>query len=149
MGSVIDYIECPNCKRDAVSDFYYKTGEEYVSCENCGYRYSLSYKRDENGELVRVDKNGDLSFSNLILETSEMKPYAATKLKQRGMVGTYCGVLETKDDYDEFIDFCKSVDDIEFASVSKLTDDGQIVQETIIDNNEPDVDSAGFTKNDR
>ena len=34
MGSVIDYIECPNCKGEdaAVSDYYYKTGEEYIFC---------------------------------------------------------------------------------------------------------------------
>jgi hypothetical protein len=25
MGSVLDYIECPNCKLEAMDDFYYKT----------------------------------------------------------------------------------------------------------------------------
>jgi len=40
MGSVIDYIECPHCGTEAHSDFYYKTGEEFINCNNCGfYRY--------------------------------------------------------------------------------------------------------------
>ena len=52
MGSVIDYIECPNCKHEAYSDFYYKTGEEYVNCQNCGYHYSATFKCDDEGNYI-------------------------------------------------------------------------------------------------
>ena len=49
MGSVIDYIECPNCKCEAYDDFYYKTGEQYINCNNCGYHYSATIiNRDKN-----------------------------------------------------------------------------------------------------
>ena len=44
MGSVIDYIECPNCKQEAFSDFYYKTGEDYINCGSCGYHYAQTLK---------------------------------------------------------------------------------------------------------
>ena len=46
MGIVIDYIDCPNCGNEAFSDFYYKTGEEYVNCNHCGYRRTAELKRN-------------------------------------------------------------------------------------------------------
>ena len=57
MGSVIDHIECPNCKQEAYSDFYYKTGEEYVNCNNCGYHRSATIvNRDKKlSELTEED----------------------------------------------------------------------------------------------
>ena len=41
MGSVIDYIECPHCGQEAYIDFYYKTGEEYINCNKCGYQENI------------------------------------------------------------------------------------------------------------
>ena len=59
MGSVIDYIDCPNCGNEAFSDFYYKTGEEYVNCNSCGYHYSATIiNRDKPlNELTDDDKD--------------------------------------------------------------------------------------------
>ena len=49
MGSVITYDEeCPKCKQEkGFSDFYYKNGEEYFSCQNkeCGFGYKYEWKR--------------------------------------------------------------------------------------------------------
>ena len=50
MGSVIDFIECPNCSQEAYSDFYYKSGEQYVSCSSCDI-FILSIGR----EMMRVN----------------------------------------------------------------------------------------------
>ena len=143
MGSVIDYIECPNCKNEASIDFYYKTGdnilvvEEYTNCNSCGYRKSIT--------IVNRDKNlSELTKDDWQIE--EIKPYAATKLKHYGALGTYCGVVEDKEQYDEFVDFCKSMNDIEYASTSRLVN-GEIVSEIIIDNG-PEIDSAGYTIED-
>ena len=147
MGSVIDYIECPNCGQEAYNDFYYKTGEEYTNCPDCGYHYSATYKRDGQGNLVTQDGSENYAFDNLILETIELKPYAATRLKHYGDLGTYCGVVENKDQLDEFVNFCRSMDTLEFASTSRLVD-GEIIKEIIVDNG-PQVDSAGFTVEDR
>ncbi len=30
---------------EAMDDFYYKTGEEYVNCGNCGYHFHQRYKK--------------------------------------------------------------------------------------------------------
>ena len=73
MGSVIDYIECPHCGQDAYSDFYYKTGEEYVNCMNCGYQYSATIK-DRTKRLDELDEDD--------FEIKELKnPYGAYKIK--------------------------------------------------------------------
>ena len=57
MGSVIDYVECKRCGRDAFVDFNYNTGEEFSSCSYCGKGFSDFIKRDEEGKFMR-DKEG-------------------------------------------------------------------------------------------
>lgn len=53
MGSVMSSLECPNCKEEAMEDFYYKTGELFMFCSFCGF-YHNTYieKYDENDEPV-------------------------------------------------------------------------------------------------
>ena len=94
MGSVIDYIECPNCKLEAWCDFYYKTGEEYVNCHNCGYHKSVTIvNRDKDlSELLQEDWKID-----------ELKnPYGAYRLKVYHSIGTQCGSLENEEQYNNF-----------------------------------------------
>ncbi len=73
MGSVIDHIDCPNCGNEAYSDFYYKTGEEYVNCQHCGYHYSA--------EIINRDKLlTELTDDDW--KISEIKePYGAYRIK--------------------------------------------------------------------
>ena len=125
MGSVIDYIECKNCKQEAVSDFYYKTGEEYVNCQSCGYHYSASIKnRDKKlNELTEVD-----------WDIKEIKnPYGSFKFKVAGDVITCCGTLQDSKDADDFRVSMKLEyqGHIEFAEISRLID-GKIEIEKII-----------------
>lgn len=76
MGSVVDYIDCPNCTKECFSDFYYKTGEQYIICDECGYYYSSKLKRNENGKFITKDGTENFVFDNLILETREINnPY--------------------------------------------------------------------------
>lgn len=125
MGSVIDYIECKNCKKEAVSDFYYKTGEEYVNCQSCGYHYSASIKnRDKKlNELTEVD-----------WDIKEIKnPYGSYKFKVAGDVVTCCGTLQDSKDADDFrvsmkLEYQRH---IEFAEISRLIH-GKIEIEKII-----------------
>ena len=139
MGSVIDYIECPNCKQEAWTDFYYKTGEEYVNCSNCGYHKSVTIiNRDKKlSELTQDD-----------WKINELKnPYGAYRLRVYNTVGYQCGSLENEEQYN-YLKTANEVDvEIEFCSVSRLID-GEIVTEVIIDNG-PKTDSAGFTAEDR
>lgn len=47
MGSVQDYIDCPRCGQpNCVSDYYYKSNEEYIQCLDCGYYKSVEIKED-------------------------------------------------------------------------------------------------------
>jgi Zn ribbon nucleic-acid-binding protein len=139
MGSVIDYIECPNCKHEAFSDFYYKTGEEHVSCQNCGYHYSATIiNRDK---LLTELTDEDWKISEL------KNPYGAYRLKAYNSVGAQCGSLENEEDYNYFKTTNQADAEIEFCSISRLID-GEIVTEIIIDNG-PKYDGAGFSEEDR
>ena len=125
MGSVIDYIECPNCKQEAFCDFYYKTGEEYVSCNNCGYHKSITIiNRDKKlSELTQDDWKVD-----------ELKnPYGAYRLKVYHNPGFQCGSLENEEQYNNFKTANEVDVEIEFCSISRLIE-GEIVTEVIIDN---------------
>lgn len=139
MGSVLNFIECPNCKHEASDDFYYKTGEEYVNCGNCGYHRSAT--------IVNRDKKlSELTEEDWKVE--ELKnPYGAYRLKVYHSVATQCGSLENEEQYNEFKLQLEGDVEIEFCSVSRFVD-GEIKVEMIIDNG-PKVDSAGFTIEDR
>ena len=139
MGSVLDFIECPNCKHEASDDFYYKTGEEYVNCGNCGYHRSATIiNRDKQlSELTEED-----------WKINELKnPYGAYRLKVYHSVATQCGSLENEEQYNEFKLQLEGDVEIESCSVSRFVD-GEIKVEMLIDNG-PKVDSAGFTIEDR
>jgi ribosomal protein L37E len=136
MGSVIDYIDCPNCGNEAFSDFYYKTGEEYVSCNCCGYRRSAQLRRNEDGELATKDGTERYDFDNVIMDYEESpNPYGAFRYKLVGDVGTHCGTLETEADVTDFITTMELNENgaIESASYSRLVD-GEIVETILINN---------------
>lgn len=153
MGSVIDYIECPNCEHEAYNDFYYKTGEEYVICNNCGYHYSAQWKRDDNGNLITKDGTEDYSFDNCIMETKELKnPYGAYRIRYVDSVGYHCGSLENENDYEE-LKLTASLNEngaMEHVAISRYVN-GEIVEEILIngDDEGPKFDGAGFSEEDR
>ena len=139
MGSVIDYIECPNCKCEAYDDFYYKTGEEYINCNNCGYHYSST--------IINRDKRLD-ELTEADWKVAEVKnPYGAYRIKHYDSVATQCGSIEDEDVFNELKQHVETLDNIEFFSISRLVD-GDIVVTDIIDNG-PKVDGARFSVEDR
>ena len=123
MGSVLDYIECPNCKSEAMCDFYYKTGEEYTNCGNCGYHRSATIvNRDKKlSELTERDWK--------ILELK--KPYGAYRLKTYNSIATQCGSLPNKKAYDQLKENIKDDVEIEFCAVSRYIR-GKHVTEMIV-----------------
>ena len=125
MASVIDYIECPNCKKEAYSDYYYKTFEEYIICNNCGYRKSVTIKN-------RDKKLSELTEDDWQVNKLE-NPYGAYRIKMYESMGYVCGSLENEDQLNELKKQCKQDDTIEFVTVSRFVD-GKIKEETIIDN---------------
>lgn len=127
MGSVIDYHDCPNCGQEAWSDFYYKTGEEYINCNHCGYHRSSI--------IITKDKTLDQLTEADWLHRECLNPYGAFRYKMVDTVGYHCGTLETEA---AGIDFQKQMElnednMIEFASMSRFVD-GQIVETIFINN---------------
>jgi Zn ribbon nucleic-acid-binding protein len=139
MGSIIEYIECPNCEHEAFSDFYYKTGEEYVNCNNCGYHYSATIK----DRTKRINELTEDDF-----EIVELKnPFGAYRIKFYDSPGYACGSLKSEEQLYELKSNCEQDDNTECLLVSRFVD-GEKIVETIIDNG-PQIDSAGFTVEDR
>jgi len=139
MGSVISNIECPNCGQEAYNDFYYKTGEEYINCNNCGYHYSATIKNRDK----RLDELTDDDW-----EIIEIKhPYASFRIKMYDSIAYQCGSFTNENELNELKQEISKRDDVELFTISQLID-GEIVETTIIDNG-PKVDSAGFTEEDR
>lgn len=132
MGSVIDYIECPNCKEEAFSDYYYKTGEEYINCSSCGYHYSYIIKRDDEGKMIKIDESKDFAIDNVVREEKELKePYGAYRIKHYDSVATQCGSLSNKSEFNDLVHHIIDNDkNIEYASVSKLVNEN-IITETL------------------
>jgi hypothetical protein len=143
MGSIIEHIECPNCEHEAFSDFYYKTGEEYVNCSNCGYHYSATIKDRTKLISELTEDDYEIVYSK--------DPYGAYKIKMYEGVGYTCGSLGSEEQLNELkSELEESIHagvEIEYFQVSRFID-GQIKVETIIDNG-PKTDSAGFTDEDR
>ena len=53
MGSVQDIVKCHQCGyEEAITDYHYNTGEEFIFCPICGYRKSHYYRRDEDGRII-------------------------------------------------------------------------------------------------
>lgn len=138
MGSVIDYsAKCPRCNQEnAVDDYYYKTGEEYLRCTDCGYLYIFRWKRDENGKLILKDESlGDI-FSNLVSEEIHLEaPHSCFEIFYTDNSGQ-CGSLETESDYQKFVSGIASLTNqehnIKKAVVSRL-ENGKIIKETLFE----------------
>lgn len=140
MGSVLDFIECPNCRSEAYSDFYFKTGEEYVNCQNCGYHYSATIV--SRGKPLNELTDSDWEFDEL------KDPYAAYRVKHHDSVATQCGSLATEQQFNQLKNEIESLKDtIEYFAISRYVG-GDIISKTII-NNGPTTDSVGFTEQDR
>lgn len=56
MGSVQDYVKCPDCGGVKFVDCHWKSGEEYSHCMRCGVSGSYTLKRNEDNTIVK-DEN--------------------------------------------------------------------------------------------
>lgn len=126
MGSVINYKECPNCKEEAFSEFYYKTGEEFTGCSSCGYSHTIRLK----------NRSGDISEDNIVVKEIA-KPYGAYRYKTFGHVGAVWGSLATSDNATQFILTHKDNPNTEYAYISRYLN-GEFIREEII-NQGPEI----------
>ena len=136
MGSVIDYIECPNCGHEAYNDFYYKTGEEYINCQNCGYHKSATIINRDKALNELTDEDWEIH---------ELKdPWGAYRLKMLDSVATQCGSFDTKEAFESVRDAVAQMENVEYFSISKLLDNGEILVEYIIDNTQDGKSDTGI-----
>lgn len=123
MGSVMDHIECPNCKQEATLDFYYNTGEEYILCTHCGYHKAVY--------IDTQDDYPDIAKARWITEELT-NPYGIYKLKHIDDKFTKLGSLEDEQHWIDFVsEIMSDKDGIEFFTLSRLVDD-KIETTTII-----------------
>ena len=116
MGSVIDTIECPNCKQEAVTDFYYKSGEEVTICSHCGYYKSVTIKNREKKLNELTDEDWEIK------EVS--KPFGAYKLKPKESIATQLGILTSEDEFNALkSNVLENWDEIDFCTVSMFVDE--------------------------
>jgi Zn ribbon nucleic-acid-binding protein len=121
MGSVIDTIECPNCKQEAIIDFYYKSGEEITICSHCGYYKSITIKNREKNLNELTDDDWEVKeISN---------PYGSYRLKSKEGIATQLGILTSEEEFNELKSaVMEGWDDIDFCTVSMFVD-GEIKTE--------------------
>ena len=123
MASVLDFIDCPNCGKEAISDFYYKTGEEYINCQHCGYHYSAFIKHRNKALNTLTEEDWEIK---------EVKqPYGAYTYKMCGEIGVTCGTLITESDADEFRVQIKLEDHVDFATIKRVVDNKEIVEHVV------------------
>jgi DNA-directed RNA polymerase subunit RPC12/RpoP len=137
MGSVIDYIDCPNCGHEAYDDFYYKTGEEYINCQNCGYHRSATIINREKplNELTEQD-----------WEIIELKnPYGAYRLQMVGDIGAACGSVETEEAFEGVKKAVAEMENVEYFSISRFVN-GEIILETIYERQKEATDDRDTTQ---
>jgi hypothetical protein len=128
MGSITDNMNCPRCDYDeCLIDFYYKTGEEYIHCSECGYLSEYYIKRGEDGKPIRNDESKGYTHDNLkfIRKTIE-EPYGAYRVyttKRWYKSGTLSTHKEYLNFVSEIISLTEKEHDIKEVVVSKFVSD--------------------------
>lgn len=123
MGSVLDYIECPNCKHEASDDFYYKTGEEYIFCEHCGYRREVTILNRDKSLKDLTDADWDLK------ETKN--PLGAYRITVNEGVGSELGSFESEEQIEQFRkQVLESLDELQCCEISRYVN-GIIIKEKL------------------
>lgn len=103
MGSLQSSIQCPLCGGRMISDYYYRTGEEYRYCQRCGISQNWTIERDDTGAAKR-DESG-----KYIGKYSEDGGYGVAYIvKNGGSVGAYYSLTEPLSETDEE-DFLKHI----------------------------------------
>lgn len=127
MGSVLDYIDCPNCKHEATMDFYYKTGEEYVFCSHCGYysTRSIINRAKPLNQLTPED------WEHKLVD----KPFGAFRVRYKGKPGATLGCIHNEEEWQDIKNDVMHDSDVVYLALSRLIE-GNIVVDVIININD-------------
>lgn len=123
MSSTIDYLDCPYChsKGTFVSDFYYRTDEEYCFCTNCGSHYNVTLNRDSSGKPVfNTPKHYDFGKIEIKAEI-ENNTVAVATIDNKAMFDCYNNhIAEPKAFAECFPAFCNEIDNYILARPEKF-----------------------------
>ena len=111
MAEVIDEIDCVVCNSNAIHEFNYKTGEEFIHCKECGYHRRMY--------ITNWDEQGSPNWSAEyeIFECKE--PFGAFEVRYKNGLGE-CGTFIEKENEEEFLDQVDTLkDEIESATIKK------------------------------
>ena len=133
MGSVIDFTNCPQCGNEEASiDYYYKTGEEYLLCDKCGYQRKFVITNRE--DIGKKDEDGFETLPKFELE--ELKACGCYRLQMKGGVGYEIGAFTQEQSEDEFIKFIEeNKENVQYAMYYTFKD-GVLSNEIILINND-------------
>ena len=126
MGSVIDYIECPKCGGEAYDEFYYKSGEEFIVCPDCGYNRRFFITNWEQKEENGIDWIPEFKLE-------EYGGIGGYRLRQKGAIGHELGSFTDKQGPAEFVKLVEdNRDKIEHAEYTQLVD-GKVVVTVLVE----------------
>lgn len=130
MGSVQSCIPCPRCGlEEMLNDYYYRSGEEYNFCPDCGYSHVFHMKRVD-GKVQFKEGTKDETLANAIwIEETVSDPYCAFRIEYVDSGGA-AGSIPTEADYYKFLTDIMGKKHIKSVEVSMFVD-GKIKKEVI------------------
>jgi len=113
MGSVVDYFDCPICSQpNCISDYNYRTREEYIFCFDCGYEKTIEII--DRSKLLTDITEKDIKVTEI------RDPYCSYLLVNKKEKIKQIGTLITHKDYKDFInDIFNKIYDIEDLKISR------------------------------
>ena len=94
MGSVSDYIKCPNCGQpNCHSELYIKSNEYNIQCSDCGYYKSVTIK--EESRKKRFDEMTKDDWETIEISN----PFGAIRGKEKQNKFHFGGTISTKEHY--------------------------------------------------
>lgn len=133
MGSVIDYIDCPDCGSECHNEFFYKTGEEDIFCTKCGY--SRSFYITNWGEK---ETSGDAEWTP-DYKLEEEHGCGAYRIRQKGAIAYECGAFVGPESVEEFLRLIEEKKDELVHAEYTLFQDGVLTSKTVIDEGPAEV----------
>ena len=118
MGSVIGFMQCPQCGYEKAGyDYYYKSREDFIICTRCGYYHAIQLVKDSD-EIEYV--------------TEERICIAATQATMKNNPTKILGGVKTKKEMREFRKSVKK--DRETIAIAELRykkDDEWIIEDVL------------------
>lgn len=126
MGSVMSNIDCPNCNSpECFEDFYYKTGEGFQNCPDCGYNNSAWII---NKDKLRSGEDKKPKWEEKKLEN----PYCAYHILYKDNGGLFGSFLNEEQFLNSKEEILKERDKIKYFSISKFIN-GKIEKQIIFE----------------